>query len=1021
MADPHVSHQRPPPFQPQGSWYSGQFQYHPSHSPSPLPPPPQPWSSLPPPPHSDHLPPPPSFAPYIAHPHHAQYLPPPPALSRPQMPPPPRPHSQQPYPQEWGNTNWAYQSGWDYPAHGNEEDWAAKARAWAAAKASIENQHPQSQFASLGQLKEHSHIPNQYPQAASSYYQDIQQTSVPMPSYQNHPVQVAPLNKPRLAHQQEFTSMSSAEASYAPDVHFSYGAKDGNLSVEVGDAFPTQERLTSPSVPQQEVSLTYSSVPGKEYPLEGQHHDQSPVSAIGRSILTEQTQFAYPLSNPCDQPLEFAPRFNNDYDSQMKSSHHDSAGSVRGADSISPLPSLYPWTPLGAPIVPYPSVPPTFPSTLQHDPSLGASPLPGQPSSMFGRVPGPSFPPEVSSAATPVGLAAGTALHPTTFPGDEYVSPMGSERHRKAAVPNWLKEEIIKNKAAIASSAPDHVKEETQNIKDEVIAKSVGKADLADRKSIDSSRSTEDEDDDEDYIEAAKTTAINQEIKCILTEVLLKVTDKLFDEIATKVLSEDDPTVDADHGTVGCSTLSLPPLAFPDPKASANILIPVKPKESKADNVSEKSSSGAPGNVLGLASYASDDDADEIQSSNKPTNNNSTVYISPNSNEFPEYVHDAVANGLPRVKTEDPKFNSSVCMEEDHNSIHSTRVNKNHSAQAVNMGDNGLGKNLDYGDTGPAYSSGTASLGRKDGACSESGKFVDLSDASKTKDNVGKLAAIKPEVPCESDIIRKSMKENSQERESGRHNRHESKRSSSMRDSAKDKGSSKVREEGKAEDSHGRRDERQQRKDKMDDCRGPKERSKEQVRHGEKTKEADSRKISLPCEFKEGRKERERVKKGNDKDDADRKRVRTKDEKADRSRHGIVSDAGKHKTKRFSSDGSRDRNSKDKSVSYSDNSSDDASEGYRRKRHSEKHNLSPSPDWSRRRQVLRSPHSKRTQRRHSPYTSFETSRGRRSRSRSPLMSDGLYEKTPSFLISDDSAIDKATSKDLVQLEFGSHS
>lgn len=64
-------------------------------------------------------------------------------------------------------------------------------------------------------------------------------------------------------------------------------------------------------------------------------------------------------------------------------------------------------------------------------------------------------------------------------------------------MPNWLKEEIIKNKAAITKSSIDNPKEEQESIEDEVVHKSSRKGDQADSKSIDSSRSTEEEDDDE--------------------------------------------------------------------------------------------------------------------------------------------------------------------------------------------------------------------------------------------------------------------------------------------------------------------------------------------------------------------------------------------------------------------------------------------------------------------------------------------------------------------------------------------
>lgn len=50
----------------------------------------------------------------------------------------------------------------------------------------------------------------------------------------------------------------------------------------------------------------------------------------------------------------------------------------------------------------------------------------------------------------------------------------------------------------------------------------------------------------QDDVELARTAAMNAEIKRLLTEVLLKVTDELFDEIATKVLDEDELNVEGD-------------------------------------------------------------------------------------------------------------------------------------------------------------------------------------------------------------------------------------------------------------------------------------------------------------------------------------------------------------------------------------------------------------------------------------------------------------------------------------------
>lgn len=65
-------------------------------------------------------------------------------------------------------------------------------------------------------------------------------------------------------------------------------------------------------------------------------------------------------------------------------------------------------------------------------------------------------------------------------------------------MPNWLKEEIIKNKAAITKSSLEHSREQAQSIDDEGVDKSFTKGDQADSKSVDSSRSTEEEDDDDE-------------------------------------------------------------------------------------------------------------------------------------------------------------------------------------------------------------------------------------------------------------------------------------------------------------------------------------------------------------------------------------------------------------------------------------------------------------------------------------------------------------------------------------------
>lgn len=69
----------------------------------------------------------------------------------------------------------------------------------------------------------------------------------------------------------------------------------------------------------------------------------------------------------------------------------------------------------------------------------------------------------------------------------------------QAPVPNWLREEIIKKKAVISSTSQERPKEETYSIEDEGAGKSLRKGDLEDNRSMDSSRSTEDDEDEVDY------------------------------------------------------------------------------------------------------------------------------------------------------------------------------------------------------------------------------------------------------------------------------------------------------------------------------------------------------------------------------------------------------------------------------------------------------------------------------------------------------------------------------------------
>lgn len=137
----------------------------------------------------------------------------------------------------------------------------------------------------------------------------------------------------------------------------------------------------------------------------------------------------------------------------------------------------------------------------------------------FGRFPGPGLPPTVPPSGAPFTISTGTTIHPTAaFSGDAYGVSGVPDRPKKvtilrrltlgkiyfikshfavifqASVPNWLREEI--KKTVITAPSVEHPKEET-TFTDDGIDKSYVKGDEADSKSIDSSRSAEDEEDEE--------------------------------------------------------------------------------------------------------------------------------------------------------------------------------------------------------------------------------------------------------------------------------------------------------------------------------------------------------------------------------------------------------------------------------------------------------------------------------------------------------------------------------------------
>ncbi|KAL6954657.1 hypothetical protein U1Q18_043355 [Sarracenia purpurea var. burkii] len=912
----------------------------------------------------------------------------------------------------------------------NEEDWAAKARAWAAATAASDNQHSQSQFTPVSKLEEQVLYHDQYHQTVDPHYPDVLQPSLPASGYQQsqqYPAPAAPPHRPPYVHPQESAAISFGQSSFVPDEHLTYGVRDGNLAGDSNAVFSQKESSpTSSSVHLQEsdslvdlssncqsaspskLACNVSSVvrenslshnfqgpnhheAGKEetvdrnqkffksYPLpidssQGLHHLHPPLPnsvSMEQPLYAVGNQAAESPTDLSDKPLDFTRRFNHDHDhDQIIQPNHtrtDSGGPIRGVDPVAAPLSNYTWASPAARAAVYPPIPP-------HDPSIAVpSPHPGSSAPLFGRMPGPSFQPTIPSVGASFGISTGSGLYPTmAFPGDIYGVSSISDRPKKASVPNWLREEIIKKKGVIASSAPGHQKEETEFIEDEATDKSIGKSDQADSKSIDSSRSAEEEDDDEDYVEATRTAAINQEIKLILTEVLMKVTDELFDEIATKVLSEGDLTVEVDQTTVDTNrklSPSVPPV--PSPKASAKVLIPAKTKgtDTEDDIRRSTSSSKSPGDVLGLGSYASDDDEDD----------DNTVFQQPSPRKLSEDKH-TVENGSSLAETEG-QIKDLPNEEGKTGKMVSNGASIHHGSVASELSVHRTSRGSSDDKVGPSYSSKTVSglVGDEDNMDGE--KMLESVDASMPNPSV-KEKAIKTE-PVDNINSKKSVKDDSRGREirnkEDKSDRRETKRSSAGKD-VKELDSRKDKIGERDDENHRRQDERRVKRERLDDRNGSEGMNKQAGK-------SDSRKSSVHPDVEEDRKEKERDIKPNAKEDRDRRKERTKDEKRERSRHKPASESSRHKRRRSSSVGSRGRSSKDNSVvGHAYDSSDESSDDSKRelRLHSKSRNLSPATNRSRRRQDSRSPHSKPSQRRHSPYSSLETTRGRRSRSRSPV-------------------------------------
>lgn len=147
--------------------------------------------------------------------------------------------------------------------HSNEEDWAARARAWADAKTATDNQPPQSQYTPVGRPEEQNHYHDQYSQAVDNRFLEVQHQSHPRSSYQQVPLSPTPPLPQPPVHSAETPFVSSGSASYAQGGHLPQGGRDLTSAADPNAVFHHQGTLpTSSSVHQQEVPSSYSSIAG---------------------------------------------------------------------------------------------------------------------------------------------------------------------------------------------------------------------------------------------------------------------------------------------------------------------------------------------------------------------------------------------------------------------------------------------------------------------------------------------------------------------------------------------------------------------------------------------------------------------------------------------------------------------------------------------------------------------------------------------------------------------------------------
>ncbi|CAN6241259.1 unnamed protein product [Urochloa humidicola] len=617
--------------------------------------------------------------------------------------------------------------------------------------------------------------------------------------------------------------------------------------------------------------------------------------------------------DPSDQPLEFNSRKAPDVAVQTNANSTIPAAPTL-AINYETIATSHSWTPSATvgflPQAPLPT------QATQMDPH--AAPLFGAASSS-NYVPPPAF-----------GIGSVTDV----FPTDPNMPFSVAEKSKKRPVPNWLREELLKKKSAPLIASAQHPTK-LNSIESDDAEEPLGKPDQSDSRSNDSAKSTEDNEDDEDEIEATRMAAINQEIKRVLTEVLLKVTDDLFDEIATKVMNEDDSLAEFSESADGFGSKE-PGLGESRTKTSAKVVLSAKTANISSSDHKDSTGLGSPkGALLGLASYDSDDDDDDDGDG---------------KDKIP--MSDLSANAGAGDKSTPGKRH--VNHTENVLSLgKSTQRSTNAEPERVHVRDTQNGEfpldvktfiePVNEMDEKPHRYAAVDIPNRKTSSGSNTGKYNDLESSRAHLEKSNKKEFDKEVKTDHTRDLESSTAEKYYNDKYG------------MYENVDKKNSFK---EGKG--------------------------SGRTAKHDSDTREPHSRGNSKHDGAKGDRKDYPKDTRERDRGTTDRRGEKGKDGKDDRSRQMTKSSTSHSRSSRSRSPRGRSRTRKENSshVRGSVSSEEPSDSVKKRKHHSRKNTMSPSPPKSRNRRFSRSPHSKHSHRRHSPHSS--SNRTRRSRSRTPL-------------------------------------